>query len=52
MEAEGLKRSIKEEKDSRYWIIPLLLLVAVLPALVDEYYLSVVVLCGVGAGLV
>jgi hypothetical protein len=28
MEAEGIKRSVKEEKESRLWIIPLLLLVA------------------------
>jgi len=47
METQGLKRSVKEEKEGKYWIIPLLLLVAFLPALVDEYYLSVIVLCGV-----
>ena len=46
-EVEGLKRSVKEEKDSQYWIIPLLLLVAFLPCLTDEYYLSVICLCGV-----
>jgi len=47
MKTQGLKRSVKEEKEGRYWIIPLLLLVAFLPALTDEYYLSVISLCGV-----
>ncbi len=47
METEGLKRSVKEEKANKYWIIPLLLLVAFLPSLVDEYYLSIINLCGV-----
>lgn len=47
MKVEGLKRSVKEKKDSRFWIIPLLLLVAFLPCLIDEYYLSVICICGV-----
>ncbi len=47
MRAEGLKRSVKEEKESKYWIIPMLLAVAILPAFAGEYYLSVLNLCGV-----
>ncbi len=47
METQGLKRSVKEEKEKKYWIIPLLLLVAFLPSLIDEYYLSVINLCGI-----
>ncbi|MDY7037821.1 MAG: branched-chain amino acid ABC transporter permease [Thermodesulfobacteriota bacterium] len=47
MKSEGLKRSVKEEKESKYWILPLLLTVGFLPAFVDEYYLSIFNLCGV-----
>jgi branched-chain amino acid transport system permease protein len=47
MESGGLKRSVKEKKEGRFWIIPLLLLMVILPAFVDEYYLSIINLCGV-----
>jgi branched-chain amino acid transport system permease protein len=47
MNSDGLKRSVKEEKESKYWIIPLLVMAIVLPAMVDEYYLSIINLCGV-----
>jgi len=47
MKAEGLKRSVKEKRDSKYWIIPLLSLAAFLPYIIDEYYLSVICICGV-----
>ena len=47
MKTEGLKRSVKEKKDSRLWIIPILFLAAFLPYIVDEYYLSVICICGV-----
>ena len=47
MKSEGLKRSVKEEKETKYWIIPMLLATALLPAVIDEYYLSIFNLCGV-----
>ena len=47
MKSEGLKRSVKEKKDSQCWIIPLLLLAVFLPYVIDEYYLSVICICGV-----
>ena len=47
MRAEGLRRSVKEEKESKYWIIPMLLVMAILPPFVGEYYLSILNLCGV-----
>ncbi len=49
MNVEGIKRSVKEYKENKYWIIPLLFLMAVLPFILDEYYLSVINLCGVFA---
>jgi len=47
MKTDELKRSVKEEKEDKSWIIPLLLLASLMPALVDEYYLSLINLCGV-----
>lgn len=49
MKTDGLKRSVKEDKESKFWIIPILFLMAVLPFIIDEYYLSVINLCGVFA---
>jgi len=47
MENQGLKRSVKEDREGKFWIVPLLFALIFLPVLADEYYLSVIVLCGV-----
>jgi branched-chain amino acid transport system permease protein len=47
MRAEGLRRSVKEEKENKYWIIPMLLVMAILPPFIGEYYVSMLNLCGV-----
>jgi branched-chain amino acid transport system permease protein len=47
MKSEGLKRSVKEKKEGKFWIIPVLLAIAIVPSFTGEYYLSVLNLCGV-----